>query len=154
MELVAPQIAAFLSHECRVGGMESREEAFIDLECLYLCSRRLAESTRPAVIESVQLLHQARIEEVLETYGRLLVEERYLTAEVDPPFTEEELAESLALARKLWVERRGDSSLSPGDEIELARRWLVEFEIYLDRRMNSPSVRWEWSVYGRSWRGE
>ena len=150
MELVASQIAVFLSDECKAGSLESREEALLDLECLYLCSRRLAESLRPAVIESVQLLLRDYIEEVLETYSRLLVEEQYLTAEVEPPpFTEEEQAESLAKARELWAAHRGDNSLSPGDERELARRWLLEFEAYLDRRMNSPSVRWERSLYNR-----
>ena len=132
MELVASQIAVFLSDECKAGSLESREEALLDLECLYLCSRRLAESLRPAVIESVQLLLRDYIEEVLETYSRLLVEEQCLTAEVEPPFTEEEQVESLAKARELWAAHRGDNSLSPGDERELARRWLLEFEAYLD----------------------
>ena len=106
MERAARPIVSFLSHECRVGSVESREEVFLDLKSLYMCSRRLAESTPPALVEAarhVKLSQQAYIEEVL-VYSRLLVEERYITAEDDPEFTEEERAESLARARSLWVE--------------------------------------------------
>ena len=152
MKQAARPIVSFLSHECRVGSVESREEAFLDLKSLYMCSRRLAESTQPALVEAarhVKLSQQAYIEKVLVSYSRLLVEEEYITAEDAPEFTEEERAESLARARSLWVERRGDEDLTYEEERELADKWLDYFQSSLERRMNSPSIRWERAQYGR-----